>query len=150
MKILVSVDGSEFSRAAIEKCCEVIVSPEDTAIKIVSVYEVVEPIDISISPEFSKELEDAARKKAEGFADEAAARIRERFPNIDISTEISTGSPERAVLAEAEEWRADLIVIAPHGRGFWGRTLLGSVTDSLVHNAHCSVLVARDSKLKSE
>lgn len=150
MRILVSVDGSEFSRTAVEKCCEVIVAPESAAIKIVSVYEVVEPIDISISPEFSKELEDAARKKAEGFADEAAARIRERFPNIDISTEISTGSPERAVLVAAEEWRADLIVIGPHGRGFWGRTLLGSVTDSLVHNAHCSVLVARDSKLKSE
>lgn len=146
MRILVSVDGSAFSRAAIEKCCAVVVAPEETAIKVVAVYEVVEPIDISISPEFSKELEESARKKAEGFAGEAAARIKERFPEIDLSIEVSTGAPAGAVLKQAEDWRADLIVIAPHGRGFWGRTLLGSITDTLVHNASCSVLVARNSR----
>jgi nucleotide-binding universal stress UspA family protein len=143
MRILISTDGSEFSRAAVEKCFQIIVSPEKTSIKIVSVFEVLEPMDISISPEFSQELESSARKKAEEFAAQAAARIKERFPEIDLTTQISLGAPDEILIQAAKQWAADLIVIGSHGRGFWGRMLLGSITDSLVHHAPCSVLVVR-------
>ncbi|HLM02810.1 MAG TPA: universal stress protein [Pyrinomonadaceae bacterium] len=143
MRILISTDGSEFSRAAVEKCFEIIVAPEKTSIKIVSVFEVAEPLDISISPEFSEQLESSARKKAEGFAEQAAARVRERFPQIDLTTEVSLGAPDETLIGTARKWSADLIVIGSHGRGFWGRMLLGSITDSLVHHAPCSVLVVR-------
>ena len=143
MKILVSTDGSEFSRAAVEKCCAIIVAPDETSIKIVSVFEVVEPLDISISPEFSQELESSAKKKAQEFAAEAEAQIRERFPEIDLETQISTGAPDQILIETAREWRADLSVIGSHGQGFWRRMLLGSITDSLVHHAPCSVLVVR-------
>ncbi|HEX9960021.1 MAG TPA: universal stress protein [Pyrinomonadaceae bacterium] len=143
MRILISTDGSEFSRAAVEKSFEIIVSPEKTAIKIVSVFEVLEPLDISISPEFSQELESSARKKAQEFAGQAAARVKERFPQIDLTTQISLGAPDEILIAAAKQWQADLIIIGSHGRGFWGRMLLGSITDSLVHHAPCSVLVVR-------
>lgn len=143
MKIILTIDGSEFSRAATEKCCEIIAAPDATEIKIVSVYEVVEPMDVSISPEFSRELETAALEKAQEFAAEAAAEIRKHFPDINLTVQTSTDAPDRVFLKTAEEWRADLMVVGSHGRGFWGRTLLGSVTDALVHNAPCSVLVAR-------
>jgi nucleotide-binding universal stress UspA family protein len=145
MRILVSIDGSEFSLAAVEKCCQFIDSSQTAQIKIVSVFEVVEPMDISISPEFSQELETAAREKAEAFAEQSAARIKEYFPdsNLDLTVQVSTGAPDQILIEAAKEWKADLIVIAPHGRGFWGRMLLGSITDSLVHNAPCSVMVVR-------
>jgi nucleotide-binding universal stress UspA family protein len=143
MRILISTDGSEFSRAAVEKSFEIIVSPEKTAIKIVSVFEVIEPMDISISPEFSQELESSARQKAQEFAEHAAAQVRERFPNIDLTTQVSLGAPDETLITAAKKWSADLIVIGSHGRGFWGRMLLGSITDSLVHHAPCSVLVVR-------
>jgi nucleotide-binding universal stress UspA family protein len=143
MKILVSTDGSEFSRAAVEKCCRIVVAPEKTAIKIVSVFEVIEPLDISISPEFSEELETSAHKKAQKYAEDAEAQLRERFPNIDLTTQISLGAPDEILIETARDWEADLIVIGSHGRGFWGRMLLGSITDSLVHHAPCSVLVVR-------
>jgi nucleotide-binding universal stress UspA family protein len=143
MKILISTDGSEFSRAAVEKCFEIIVEPEKTAIRIVSVFEVIEPMDISISPEFSQELESSARQKAQEFAAQAAAQVRERFPNIDLTTQVSLGAPDETLIEAAKQWQADLIVIGSHGRGFWGRMLLGSITDALVHHAPCSVLVVR-------
>jgi len=143
MKILVSTDGSEFSRAAVEKCFQIIVEPEKTAIKIVSVFEVIEPMDISISPEFSRELESSARQKAQEFADQSAAMVRERFPNIDLTTQVALGAPDETLIEAAKQWQADLIVIGSHGRGFWGRMLLGSITDALVHHAPCSVLVVR-------
>lgn len=149
MRILISADGSDFSRAAVEKCCQIIVQPGDTAIKIVSVYEVIEPVDLFDAPaEFSRRLEDSARRQAEEFAEQAAATIRECFPdsNIDLTVQVSKGAPEQILVETAQDWGADLVVVGSHGRGFWGRTLLGSVTDTLVHHAPCSVLVVRKEK----
>ncbi len=152
MKILVSTDGSDFSRAAVEKCCRIIVEPEKAAIKIVSVFESIDSIDISISPEFSQELEQSARAQAEEFAAQAAAQIRKCFPdsNIDLTVQVSLGAPDRILVETAREWKADLIVIGSHGRGFWGRMLLGSITDELVHHAPCSVLVVRKTDGENE
>ena len=147
MRILITTDGSDFSKAAIEKCCQIVVKPEDTAIKIVSVYELAVPLDAFPTPtEFSEKLENSARGQAEEFAEQAAAMIRERFTNsnMDLTMQVSMGTPEQILLETAKEWNADLIVVGSHGRGFWGRMLLGSVTDALVHHAEgCSVLVVR-------
>jgi nucleotide-binding universal stress UspA family protein len=146
MRILITTDGSDFSRAAIEKCCQMVVKPEETEIKIVSVYEVTLPLDVFPSPtEFSERLENSARQQAENFAEQSAAMIREFFPdsNIDLTAQVSTGSPEQVLIETAKEWNADLVVVGSHGRGFWGRMLLGSTTDALVHHAPCSVLVVR-------
>ncbi len=146
MRILITTDGSDFSRAAVEKCCELVVKPENTAIKIVSVYELTLPLDVFPSPtEFSEKLENSAREQAESFAEQAAVLVRERFPNstIEVTVQVSLGAPEQIVLEAAKNWNADLIVVGSHGRGFWGRMLLGSVTDALVHHAPCSVLVVR-------
>jgi nucleotide-binding universal stress UspA family protein len=143
MRILVSTDGSDFSRAAVEECCRIIVSPEETQVKIVSVFEIIEPLDISISPEFSAELESSARHKAEEAAEHAASELRRSFPDIDLETQITTGAPDQILIDAAKDWKADLVVIGSHGQGFWRRMLLGSITDSLVHHAPCSVLVVR-------
>ncbi len=146
MRILITTDGSDFSKAAVEKCCQMVVKPDETAIKIVSVYEVTLPLDVFPSPtEFSERLENSAREQAEEFAEQAAALIREYFPNsnIDLTTQISIGAPEQILIETAKEWNADLVVVGSHGRGFWGRMLLGSTTDALVHHAPCSVLVVR-------
>ena len=146
MRILITTDGSDFSKAAVEKCCQMVVKPEDTAIKIVSVYELTLPLDVFPAPtDFSERLENSAREQAEEFAEQAAAMIREYFPdsNIDLTTQISTGAPEQVLVETAKDWNADLVVVGSHGRGFWERMLLGSTTDALVHHAPCSVLVVR-------
>ena len=155
MRILITTDGSDFSKAAVEKCCEMVVKPDDTAIKIVSVYEIPVPMDAFPAPtEFSEKLEQSAQKQAEEFAEQSAAIIRGRFPDskIDLTTQVSMGTPEQILLETAKDWKADLIVVGSHGRGFWGRMLLGSVTDALVHHAPCSVLVVRtpDAETRTE
>ena len=43
----------------------------------------------------------------------------------------------------AEEMGADMIVLGSHGYKRWERLLLGSVSNSVVHHAHCSVMVVR-------
>lgn len=146
MRILITTDGSDFSKAAVEKCCQMVVKPEDTAIKIVSVYEMTFPLDIFPTPtDFTERLETSAREQAEEFARQAEAMIHEYFPGaeIDLTTQIAVGAPDQILIEEAKEWDADMVVVGSHGRGFWGRILLGSTTDALVHHAPCSVLVVR-------
>ena len=148
MKILIATDGSEFSRAAIEKCCRTAVITENTEIKILSVFENVYPMaaePFAISPEYVREMEEAARNQAENIVAEAENQIRECLPDavVPITAQVSRGAAEGAIIEEAENWGADLIVVGSHGRGFWGRMFLGSVSQAVINHAPCSVLVVR-------
>jgi nucleotide-binding universal stress UspA family protein len=147
MKILIATDGSDFSRTAIEKCCRML-NLKDAEIKIVSVYEQSAPMatePFAISAQYYQETMDLARKQSETFAADSIKQLRENLhdsaPNIE--TEVFLGSPSRVIVDEAGDWKADLIVVGSHGRSFWGRLTLGSVSDAIVHHAPCSVLVAR-------
>ena len=64
------------------------------------------------------------------------------FPQGRLSTHIRTGGTYPEILAEAEEWGADLIVIGSH-RPAMSTYLLGSTAKSVVRHATCSVLVVR-------
>jgi nucleotide-binding universal stress UspA family protein len=152
MKILLATDGSDFSRAAIEKLCRMIVNPDAQAsIKVVSVYGRFAPIaaePFAVSAAYYAELETEARRQSERFAEEAAAQIRRclaEAKNVDVSTLIEAGTPHRVIVEEARRWGADLIVVGSHGHGFWERALLGSTSDGVIHHAPCSVLVVRQS-----
>ena len=148
MKILIATDGSDFSRVAIEKCCRILSLSAETPIKILSVYEQMAPMatePFAISAQYYQEMMDLERKQCVSFVADAAEQIKKSFPdaNLAIETEVILGSPVRVVVDEAKEWNADLIVVGSHGRGFWGRLTLGSVSDAIVHHASCSVLIAR-------
>src|SRR5215218_2790 len=145
MKILIATDGSEFSKTAVEECCNLIKIPEATEIKIMSVYEDVYALvgePAALSAEIYQDLADASSATSSKFAHEAAELIRAKLGDlkIEIDEVVSKGPPEQEIVQMANEWRADLIVVGSHGRGFWGR-FLGSVSDAVVHNAHCTVLV---------
>jgi len=52
-------------------------------------------------------------------------------------------APSRAILAAADSWEADLIVMGSHGRRGFDRIVLGSVSESVAMHARCSVEVIR-------
>ena len=148
MKILIATDGSDLSKAAIEKACEMLAKGENNLVEIISVSEEVanpgtEPF--AVSTEYIQEMEKIGREQATKFASEAEEIISGRFANssVQVTTKIIKGSAVRAIVEEAESWGADLIVVGSHGYGFWGRTFLGSTSDSVIHHAPCSVLVVR-------
>ncbi|MBK6426145.1 MAG: universal stress protein [Blastocatellia bacterium] len=69
---------------------------------------------------------------------------RERgFSTDDVSTSVVLGTPKRVILDEAEEWKADLIVVGSHGDGPIKRFLIGSVSLAVAMHAPCSVRVVR-------
>lgn len=54
---------------------------------------------------------------------------------------VRTGDAATEILAEGEEWPADLIVVGTHGRGGLSRMLIGSVAEEVARRASCDVLV---------
>jgi nucleotide-binding universal stress UspA family protein len=62
---------------------------------------------------------------------------------IKASNEVLSGNPKDVILEEAKKWNADLIVVGSHGRRGFKRFLLGSVSEAVAMNAHCSVVVVR-------
>ena len=75
----------------------------------------------------------------EGLAEQV--RMKSAVPvSIVVRDGINTVA---AILAEATDWKADLIVMTTHGRGVIDRAWLGSVADALVREAHLPVLLMR-------
>lgn len=147
MRVLIATDGSECSKAAVVKSCEII-KPAST-VKIVSVYEDVLPVameQIPISAENYQLVEDSLFEMASTNVADAEAELKNRFSDgdLEITSEVLRGFPDQAIIEEARNWKADMIIVGSHGRGFLGR-MLGSVSDSVVHHAPCTVVVVRGS-----
>ena len=51
--------------------------------------------------------------------------------------------PGEAIIETADEEKAVMIVMGTRGQGTVRRTVMGSVSDYVVHHAHCPVLVCR-------
>ncbi len=142
MKILIATDGSSYSQKAIAECCRMFAEKSDLQIKIVSTYEVMVPLDaFATTAQFNDDRNQAAQNQAEKFIAEAAEMVKKSLPEAEITTVMTMDFPERFIVEEAKNWKADLIVVGSHGRGFWERLTLGSVSNAVVHHAPCSVLV---------
>ena len=148
MKILIATDGSEFSDAAVEKTCEIIKNAENAVVKIISAFE--QPLMVAASPYGvypggNPVLENDLKGLSLQAIANAEEYIRKRFPDLkqDLTARILHGSPGQMIVAEAEKWGADLIVVGSHGYGFLERVFLGSVSDAVIHHAPCSVMVVR-------
>ena len=84
---------------------------------------------------------DQVRAEREGVAQELVARGRSM--GVDVDFLVWEGEPGESIIEAAEAESADLIVVGSHGRGAVGRFLIGSVSDYVVRNASCPVLVVR-------
>lgn len=150
MKILVATDGTEHSREALDAVSKLNLSDGDE-IKVISVIDMAVPMTVDLYGGFlpaATEIETAVRKNIEATADEAGLYLKDKISNdkIYISTETLSGSPESRIVETAEEMPADMIIVGSHGYNRWERLLLGSVSDSVIHHAPCSVLVVRSKK----
>lgn len=144
MRVIIATDGSIYSQAAVEKFCRLFAGISDLHVTVVSTYEVVVPLDaFATTAQFSEERNQAMHAHAEKCVTEAADTIKKSFPNAEIKTEIAMDFPERFIVERAEADKADLVVVGSHGRGFWGRLTLGSVSGAVTHHAPCSVLIVR-------
>lgn len=154
MKVLLAVDGSEHSEASVREVARQSF-PAGTEVRIISAAEPPYFPGTFAGENVSVRLYDALAKTANELAraavDSAAAlRADERSRLLDITTEVIFGSARNVILADAEAFGADLIVVGSHGRGMLERFLLGSVSQAVALHAVCSVEIVRRPPQTSE
>jgi nucleotide-binding universal stress UspA family protein len=151
MKVLIAYDGSSCADAALNdlQCAGL---PQEAEALILSVAEVFLPPS-SPTPAFPAHVPPAvqrawtqathAMEDAHTLAQQARARLLKSFPAWDVGAEACADSPAWAVIKKAEAWQPDIIVVGSHGRSALGRFVLGSVSQKILTEAHCSVRVGR-------
>ncbi|GEC02405.1 universal stress protein [Streptomyces spinoverrucosus] len=80
-------------------------------------------------------------ESAERLLAQALAGRTERYPDVTVRHEVASGE-SREVLIEASR-TAQLVVVGARGRGGFAGLLLGSVSQAVLHHAHCPVAVVR-------
>jgi len=146
MKILLAVDGSPCSDKAVE---EVVRRPwpAGSEIKVLTTHELplaATPEGWAMPPTYYEELDRVASEHARSIMERAVSKLRSTLTqDVTISGEIAAGPPRSVILDEAQAWQADLILVGSHGYGALERFLLGSVSQSVVAHAKCSVEVVR-------
>ncbi|KXK06900.1 MAG: Universal stress protein UspA-like nucleotide-binding protein [Acidobacteria bacterium OLB17] len=147
MKIILATDGTKHGEAAAAAVKKFALSGADS-IHIVTVVDMAVPLGIDVYSGYlpdTTEIEKAARDHADKVIASTTAMLKAEFEKDPpaISSDILFGSPDSRIVETAEELKADMIVLGSHGYNRWERLLLGSVSDSVVHHAHCSVLIVR-------
>ncbi len=146
MKILLAVDGSPCSDKAVEEVARR-PWPAGSEIKVLSAYELPLPANPgawAIPTNYFEELDRAAAELARSVVERAEATLKAAMGSgANIKGEAVPGPPRAVILDEAEGWGADLIVVGSHGYRVWQRFLMGSVSQSIVSHALCSVEVVR-------
>lgn len=146
MRILIGVDGSQYSDAALDE-----VSrrswPKGSEILVIHAYEMPlapTPEVWVLPPDYYEQLDRAVRTQSDAIVEAAVQKLK-AGPSaaFEIKSKAILGSPKRVILDEAESWKPDLIVVGSHGYPTWERLLLGSVSQAVVSHAKCSVEVVR-------
>jgi nucleotide-binding universal stress UspA family protein len=143
MKILLAVDGSEYSAAAVE-AVTTRPWPSGTMVRVLTAIEPVVPPATELWYDAGGNL-DRARQELTTHAEQLTAGVAETLRASGLSAETATleGDPRSVIVDEAERWSADLVVIGTHGYTGIKRWLLGSVAQAVVSHAPCSVEVVR-------
>lgn len=145
-KILVPIDGSDSSLVAAEVAANIAMKNEG----IIKILYVVRPYLMQY-PQSNAGIgspESLAPAGAVELGKAVLERIKKEISATDVSieTELAYGNPARVIVSTANAEEYDLIVMG--SRGITGLTgsLIGSVSQSVSHMAHCPVLLTRLNK----
>jgi len=147
MKILIGYDGSPQAEAALADLHRAGL-PRRAEAMVLSVAEEWMPAPASlggVTTSFPK-LESEAEREALELAGSAKAVLETLFPDWQVQAEAVTGSPGNMLLWKAGEWKPDLIVVGSQGSTALGRFFFGSVSQKVLHQANCSVRIARPNR----
>ncbi len=138
MKILIAIDNSQCSQMALDKVAQR-QWPAGTQILILSVAEPLAPAYGLFVP---GEVIDS-QTKILVKAVERYSQLSGPDTGVVVDTRLEQGYARNRIAQVAREWDADLIVIGSHGRQGFEHAVLGSVAESVVHDAPCSVEVVK-------
>lgn len=141
-RILIPVDGSATSSCALQEAIK-LAREHSAQLELVHVYE---DILYWLDENYINytELQETIRLNAEKLLATAQAEVIQA--NLSVETkllEAKNNRIENVIIAEAERWHADLIVIGTHGRSGFSRLMLGSVAEGITRLSSIPVLLIR-------
>lgn len=149
--ILIATDGSDEALHAANFLYE-LVNP--ATVQQITVLAVIHPIEST--PFFgeaamggggliSQETWDSLNQSLDKNASDAIARTRDALARLsaNVTPMTRTGAPAEEIVDAAKAVGADLIVVGSRGLSGVQSAFLGSVSDRVLHLAHCPVLVVR-------
>lgn len=143
-KILIPIDGSEYSMRAVEKGKEY-AAAFDCRIVLIHVSNIIFPLtpDEALAYIDYQKLEKDVRKEAEDLFMEAKTLLGEMVSRTD--TLFITGDPANKIIEYLKSNDdIDLVIMGSHGQGsLFHRILIGSVTNKVLHTVKQPILVIK-------
>ena len=138
--ILVGVDGSAHSRRALEWAMS-----EAAVRRAPLTVLTVNPIAVSTwsGEPIRSEADDpgraTARQAVQDEADQAAGKLTGEARPASVTVQAVSGNAAEELISRSPD--ADLLVVGSRGAGGFARLVLGSVSNQVLHHAHCPVVV---------
>lgn len=141
-EILVAYDGSDCSKKALAKACEMQEQNPYVKLHILTAFSLPANQMFSLyGPAITEEI-------VEQYENQARARLEEAEQNVGSEREgctfhILRGDPANAILQYSEAHHIDLIIVGSRGLGAVKGMIMGSVSSRIVQQAHCNVLIIK-------
>jgi nucleotide-binding universal stress UspA family protein len=137
--IIVGVDGSHDAHRALEWAMQ-----EAAARRAPLTVITVHPVAVSgwTGTPIVLPVDEPAAEQARQAAEEAVAKATAQLsksPPVPVTVRAVSGLPAQELIEASRD--ADLLVVGSRGGGGFARLMLGSVSDQVMHHAHCPVVV---------
>jgi nucleotide-binding universal stress UspA family protein len=142
MKILVPVDGSDYSMEAVKVALKYAKATK-TDIYLMTVTPFMAGLDLEMSADATEKLNESMKARGEEVLSKAQGILKAE--GVAAGTILSSSiSAADEIIGFAEKEKADLIIIGSKGLGGKAtRFLMGSVALKVVSNAPCNVYVVK-------
>lgn len=143
LPVVVGVDESKDSTRALAEAFDV-ASALHAPLMVVHMWDIGAAVgmgDLGGQGAMDWQLLDLLQTQQRERMDEMIAPFAAKYRNAHVSKIFQDISPAKGLTDLSRE--AQLVVVGSHGRGRLADSILGSVSQSLIHHAECPVLVAR-------
>jgi len=146
-RVLLATDGSEHAEAAVNLLINLPLSASNSVIPVtalhshVATYLKMPTLDLETNQDILADLQAAEEKAAQDLLEATKQKLRKRY--AEVLPVILRGDPTQEILAAAERFNPDLVVLGAKGLSRMETFMLGSVAQRVTKYAPCSVLIAR-------
>jgi nucleotide-binding universal stress UspA family protein len=140
--VLIATDGSDVSLVAARRGCDLLCDIDEVTLLNVLTHGT--PADDAggiEGPVLTPEEQQRWWQRELSDAHDELRRTERVLADVPVHEVIEEGEAAAAIVKEADDRKADVIVVGSHGRTGMRRFFLGSVSERVVRHAHCPVLV---------
>ena len=137
--ILAAIDFSDVSPRIVDKAAE-IAKRFDSKLWLIHIA-APDPdfVGYGTGPQCERDWKAKTLKKEHRYLHDRALELKQN--GIDVTPLLIQGATVETILQKASKLKAEMIVIGSHGHGALYKTLVGSVSEGVIHKATCPVLI---------